>query len=376
MEVFSEKITAKFWNALSLRAKLQILLGIFSTVTAVGLLLDISKLPEIPPLWIALLRVAVLGGGAVSAFILGIKNRLLSWATFPVVIPLLLLINQIPFQPIPEEMIKTRLYIDTTVAFLAIITSYALFIRFISREGSEKLELQTEMVLAQEIHRVLVPPISGKDEHVEIEGISLPMSEVGGDLIDVVHGQNGHTCIIADVSGHGVSAGLVMGTFKSAVRILLQKPRPPAEWMTRVNALLFDMKTKNMFVTAAAFRVGTDNAVEFTVAGHLPILHLRHETGTVEKLWIKQPALGIRPAFKYASENVSCQKGDIIVLLTDGLPEVHNKKEEQLGMEKIEETLKNNGERPLRDIRDAILTLVDRHGSAHDDQTILLMRRL
>ncbi|MBK7866703.1 MAG: serine/threonine-protein phosphatase [Ignavibacteriales bacterium] len=82
---------------------------------------------------------------------------------------------------------------------------------------------------------------------------------------------------VADVSGHGVSAGLLMGMFKSALRSNLAHGDSLSECYTNLNSTMFDLKDKKMFLTAASMRMHS-RKLEYIVAGHLPLLIYRNET--------------------------------------------------------------------------------------------------
>ncbi len=77
------------------------------------------------------------------------------------------------------------------------------------------------MRLARQIHETLVPPIDYEDERIEVFGLSRASAAMGGDLVDLVHRDGSLDVYLADVSGHGVRAGVVMGMLKAAIRMRL-----------------------------------------------------------------------------------------------------------------------------------------------------------
>src|SRR6516164_7618567 len=121
-------------------------------------------------------------------------------------------------QPTPEQ--GTR---GATIACMVLsFGAYVFFMRFIENEGTRAVRMQTELAIAQGIQQTLVPPIEFRSDHLEIYGISIPSAEVGGDLVDVVPLPDGSVfAYVADVSGHGLSAGILMGMIKTAVRTQL-----------------------------------------------------------------------------------------------------------------------------------------------------------
>ena len=102
--------------------------------------------------------------------------------------------------------------------------------------------MHAEITLASEIHQVLVPPIATKIGDFEFFGRSSPSGEVGGDLIDLAGTENHWVAYVADVSGHGVAPGVVMGMVKSAGRMLLSGGDDAGHLMTRLNEVLYPLK--------------------------------------------------------------------------------------------------------------------------------------
>src|ERR1700738_5695490 len=105
------------------------------------------------------------------------------------------------------------------------------------------------MVLATEIHHVLVPAIEARIGDFEFYGRSWPSGEVGGDLIDVFQDGQKWVAYIADVSGHGVAPGVVTGMVKSAARMLLSSGDDATHLAPRLNEVIYPLKNSDMFVT-------------------------------------------------------------------------------------------------------------------------------
>ena len=111
---------------------------------------------------------------------------------------------------------------EAVICICVIVLGYVFFVVFISGEGAKTMRLRTEINLAQQIHGHLVPAIDRATERLELYGVSVPASEVGGDLMDVCHGDGKTGLYVADVTGHGVSAGVSMSMIKSAIRMKLR----------------------------------------------------------------------------------------------------------------------------------------------------------
>ncbi len=273
---------------------------------------------------------------------------------------------------IDPQTLGSRLAMDGVGAGAAIILGYVLFIRFIQTEGVEQFRLRTEIALAQEIHESLVPPISLRTDRLLVYGKSIPSGEVGGDLIDTFENDKGF--YIADVSGHGVPAGAVMGMVKSAIRMRLRSTDALDALLNDLNQVLFQLTKPNMFVTFAAIRYDESSQAEFCLAGHLPILHCRKEASRVDRLSSKHLPLGLFKDRGFTTERVQFSPGDVFVLLTDGLTEVSNDEGEEFGLEGIERIVLQNLSKPLDELHESIMENVQQHGSQFDDQTLLLIR--
>ncbi|MGC2581417.1 MAG: hypothetical protein WA399_04920, partial [Acidobacteriaceae bacterium] len=109
-----------------------------------------------------------------------------------------------------------------TAILAVVITSYVLFIRFFRGEAIETNRIRNELELAHGIQKTLVPPIALRTDRFEVYGISQPSDKVGGDLVDAVLLPNGDIiAYVADIAGHGLSAGILMGHLKTAARTAL-----------------------------------------------------------------------------------------------------------------------------------------------------------
>jgi len=267
-----------------------------------------------------------------------------------------------------------RSALEAAICAAMVIVGYIFFIRFVSTEGAEQLRLKTEVNLAHQIHKVLVPPVNQVFGRVEVFGQSNASAEVGGDLLDVFAGEHGVVVTIADVSGHGVAAGTMMGMMKSAARVKLMDGAGLDTLVQDLNRVLFQVKGDGMFATIAALRFHDGGEVENAVAGHLPVLRVRADDGEVELLPNEQLPLGILEDTSFWSRTIDGRPGDLFVLLTDGLTEVENAKGEELGWEPIRDLAVAQRSRPLAEIHDAIMRKVTAYGKQEDDQTLALVR--
>lgn len=367
-----------FWDNLNGRARVKLAIAIFFMFATIGVFQDMWA-PGAPPWPWVMVQCTVSGCLALSwAFAFMWSKKFIPAIAVLTFASMWLgpnLARMFPNSLISSlHQLRVRDTVEAAVCAAMVIAGYVSFLRFAGTEGAEQLRLRTEVKLAQEIHEVLVPPVHQTFGNIEVFGRSKASAEVGGDLLDVFAGEDGVVVTVADVSGHGVAAGTMMGMIKSAARVKLLDGVTLDTLLRDLNRVFFQLKGDGMFATVAALRFHTGGAVEVAVAGHLPVLHIRARTGAVDTLPNEQLPLGIVEDASFSSRNVEGESGDLFVLLTDGLTEVENKSGAELGWEPIRDLIAAERTRPLPEIHDAVMRIVSAHGRQEDDQTIALVR--
>jgi len=269
-----------------------------------------------------------------------------------------------------------RLFLEVIICTVMFAAGYACTVGYIRGESARHQRLRTELALAQRIHETLVPPIAQTIGSVELYGRSDAGSEMGGDLLDVHVANGAVTLFLADVSGHGVAAGVMMGMVKSAIRMRLRTGADLSVLLNDLNEVVCELTRPGMFVTFSCLRFDGTNRVQYALAGHLPTLCVRRGARAVEKLPNDSLPLGVMPEEKFAANTAECGPGDLFVLLTDGLTETMNKAGQLFGDDRIDSILLANADRPLSEIHSTLLSAVRGHGPQGDDQTIFLARVL
>ncbi len=274
--------------------------------------------------------------------------------------------------PTPEA-IGARLELDAGGAIACMSLGYAFFVAFIATEGRKRLGYQAEIALAREIHQALVPRLELEHDAWRLHGESRPATEVGGDLVDALPTRSGLLAYVADVSGHGIPAGILMGMLKSATRMRLLAESGPDVLLEALNTVLFQVKRPNMFATAACV-VLEQGRLSYALAGHPAILHYRSASRSVERLAHRGMALGILRNTTYSARSVVVAPGDVLAVITDGLIEVMDRQDRELGLEAIEAELAAGAADTLPALLERIVARAHRHGPQEDDQTLLLVR--
>lgn len=277
--------------------------------------------------------------------------------------------------PITPAELSVRLRVDAIMILSAMIGGYTCFLIFLNGAAARYLRIRTEMELAHRVHQVLVPSIDTRIGRFEFFGLSAASGEMGGDLVDVVPSKVGWFGYVADVSGHGVSSGVVMGMFKSGLRMRLLQGGPLENLLADLNRVLYPLKSSNMFVTAACVRAREhEHALDYAVAGHLPILRLGRGAAAVEEITTPQIPIGMFEDYTFVSSQIHCGRGDLLLLITDGLTEVFDARDREFGIEAIKDLLLASASLPLSEIANRIVSAARAHGVQIDDQTLLLIR--
>ena len=358
-------------RALPARQLIYFWLAIFSTFSSLGFVFDVLASGRQPATQVAL-NVFACGLLAVGYALLALPRQ--RWGYVAMIVAQLAYVIMVPglFTPLPAAP-PGRFVLDAVGMIVTVTTGYTCFLAFISLTATRYLRAQAEIAIASEIHRVLVPAVEKRIGDFEFLGWSVASGDVGGDLVDLVEKDKGWLGYVADVSGHGVGPGVIMGMFKSALRMRALGGGSIAALLDDVHAVLMPLKQPQTFVTVACVLGGPGDEVECAVAGHLPILRVRG--GCVEEVTSPQIAIGMFDGTRFSSSSVDCRPGDLFALLTDGLIEVFDAERNELGLDWAKDVLRSSGNQPLSTIANRLLADARAHGSQVDDQTLLLIRR-
>lgn len=198
-----------------------------------------------------------------------------------------------------------------------------------------ELEIARELQSAKNIQQRLLPAgkwAGGK----KYSYTYLPCREIGGDLPDVFTVGNSACGVIADVSGKGVAAGMLSAFVKAAYD---KKISSPAQAITNLGAKFRELNLdERNYVTVAAVRIDADS-ITYSMAGHNVPLLLKTGSG-ITRIMLNSPPVSNwfdNPA--YFDDCIPYEKGDILVLLTDGVTECRNERGEMFGVDKVIKTL-------------------------------------
>jgi HAMP domain-containing protein len=204
--------------------------------------------------------------------------------------------------------------------------------------SAQKELLEKELSLARDLQNSLIPSNLPSGEGVEFATLFEPSAAIGGDYFDVLRlSEREIAVIIADVSGHGLSTGLRMAMLKAALLILIEETRKPEEILRRLDAVVRSNAEGRCFVTAtlAMFDL-REGRLTLTNAGHPPTYIVRG--GRVQEILLPSSPLGAL-GHTYARRELTLDRGDVVVWLSDGVFEETNAAGEPFGYDRIETAL-------------------------------------
>ena len=366
------------WRSLSLVALGRLLVGVFFIFATLGFVIDIFDPRSTSFAWV--LMWCAYSGAVAVLYVLAIAPgpKMFVPVMIGQIVSTVLLSRVVPHG---ESLIAAggpplqhRLTLDGVGVLITVIAAWVWVASFVNRQALDLVLATFELTIAQGLQADLVPTVSLATPRVTTAGQSIPSSQMGGDVVDAVGLSDEVVGYVADVSGHGIAAGVLMAVVKSAVRMHLLTSRSLSALLADLNTVLPALKDAARYATLAAVRVRSDGSVDYALAGHLPILHFCRRTRSIAQLTTPQLALGMFPDAEYVSGTTTAEPGDLLVLVTDGLTEVVNRADEEFGLERIGDTVIANADRPPSDIVAALLAAVRRHGPQADDQSVLVLR--
>jgi sigma-B regulation protein RsbU (phosphoserine phosphatase) len=249
-----------------------------------------------------------------------------------------------------------------------------------ARERVERRRLEKELAIARDIQRSFLPASAPRVPGFDLAGTSISHDEVGGDYYDFIAVSDTRMGLaIADVSGKGIPAALLMAGFRMSLLAEIRNEFAIRAVMRKVNQLLHESTERDRFVTAFYGVLDFRNGVLiFSNAGHNPPLLLRPD-GSREELTDGGVALGVLEDTQYEERPIALGHGDVLVMYTDGVSEAENEHGEQFGPERIERLVRSQPEHTARELtQDIVAGVLDWAGDRglDDDLTLLVMRKL
>jgi serine phosphatase RsbU (regulator of sigma subunit) len=201
---------------------------------------------------------------------------------------------------------------------------------------AERERSEQELALAQETQKSLLPCCVPQFENYRIHAYNMPTRYVGGDFYDFLQLSSGDWMgVLADVSGKGMSAALLSSMVLGALSTEFHCNIEPGETLKRLNRLLCEKSLPGQFVTLFLFLQNPQGAGQFISAGHNPTYLFRASTGKIERLYSDAFFLGMFEEATYESRPFHLDKGDILVVISDGLTDAQNPRQEMFGEQRL-----------------------------------------
>lgn len=250
-------------------------------------------------------------------------------------------------------------------------------------EEAERAARERDLRVAAEIQQHLLPHVFPDIGEVEIETFSVSSMLIGGDYFDVLRvDERRWGFVVADVSGKGAAAALMMAECRATLHICAAGQLSPAAVVRRLNRAIQPDMRPGMFITLFYGILDLDtNELRYVRAGHESILLLRRGAAAPELLNAEGMAVGLDegPLFDEVLEerDVRLSEGDLVALYTDGVTEAQNPKGEEFGRERLATALLHHENRSLAEMAKTVERFVRRFSALtprHDDSTLLLFR--
>ena len=253
------------------------------------------------------------------------------------------------------------------------------------KEKTETLYLQLEADHArqkQELEEARVLQLAMLPEHppalddLDIAVFMRTATEVGGDYYDFSLDSTGTlTVAVGDATGHGMKAGLVVATTKSYFQSLAEKES--LSIVRQISRGLKEMKLRGMYMSLSLLKLREDEAT-LMAAGMPPALLYRSDAGTVEQIVLKGMPLGSFPDFPYTQHVFSLHPGDLLLMMSDGLPELFNPEHDMLGdvpiIERVRQTASGSSKQVIDELVQLAASWTDGEPQ-NDDITLVVIKR-
>ncbi len=230
----------------------------------------------------------------------------------------------------------------------------------LSKQTIQKVAIQKELELAKGMQNLLFPSSLPNNDEIEMDVMYFPHQQVGGDYYDVIW-INSSECVfcVADISGKGVSAALLMSNLQAALRVLLRYTQNLTEIVIDINRLICDNAKNEKFISLfiAKYNI-TTRKLNYINAGHnAPILYNNNKITRLDK---GCTLLGIiNPLIALEKESILISQNSVLFMYTDGLTDAVNTLDENISLEEIENIIIENCNNNSGEINKAMLYYVD-----------------
>ncbi len=245
--------------------------------------------------------------------------------------------------------------------------------RILEAEDKRKAK---ELNEARELQLSLLPQCITNLNNYEFCFNQRPANEVGGDYYDYSISENGEiSIVIGDATDHGMKAGMMVSIIKSLFLTHIEK-LDIKEFLNSCSHTIKQMKLKNLYMALMVVKIN-ENRLTMSSAGIPPLLVYRKDTNTIEEYKLKGMPLGAVKSFPYETIDLELKVGDIVLLMTDGLPELFNNEKDSFGEERLKKIFLQNTGKTMDELVDALLLAGEEwrgESKQNDDITFVAFR--
>jgi serine phosphatase RsbU (regulator of sigma subunit) len=245
-----------------------------------------------------------------------------------------------------------------------------------AQEKAENERRARELEEARQLQLSMLPKQVPQLPHLEIAAYMKPASEVGGDYYDFHLGEDGTlTVAVGDATGHGLKAGTMVSSVKSLFIALADDP-DITHIFHRMSRVLKEMKLRGLFMAMTIVKV-KGNQLTVSITGMPPVLVYRAASGDVEEIALRAIPLGSLTSYQYQQQELAIAPGDVIVLMSDGLPERFNAENEMFDYAATKHALAVAAHQPPREIIEHFVTVGDEWSNGRpqdDDVTFVVLK--
>lgn len=249
---------------------------------------------------------------------------------------------------------------------------------YLLEDQIEKERMEEELSIARSIQQKLLPDVTPEVPGLTVAAKNIPSYQVGGDYYDLIRDDEQNlTLAIADVTGKGVPASLLMANLQSVLHILQPFAIGLVEATGQINSLIYQNTPSDKFISFFWARYLQDSrSLRYVNAGHNPPILMRkgHEPQLLSEGGV---LLGAMPTMMpYSEQEVPLQPGDVIVMYTDGVTEAMNDEEEEFDEHRLIASVQKRIDRHPQEILDGIIDDVAEFCSNHytDDLTLIVCK--
>jgi sigma-B regulation protein RsbU (phosphoserine phosphatase) len=261
-------------------------------------------------------------------------------------------------------------------------SAFALYNAIIYSEANEKKRLDHDLEIARDIQRILLPAEAPTVRGFEIYGINVPAHQVGGDYFDYINVDEERLGVaIADVSGKGVPASLIMAICRSVLRSQAPQNPSPADVLQKVNRQLYPDIKEDMFITMI-YLVLDSVGITLSRAGHDAPLLYKRGSGSVIPLKPRGMVLGIDSGSVFdrltSDFTVPLERGDCLVLYTDGVTEALDNDGNEFGVGRMIDSIRQSAPHGAQSIVTRLIEDVRSFAAStpqNDDITLIAIRK-